>query len=184
MSSTWKPKSTKKKGRRREKLKGHITDRVFGKSPASLGLDVISSRQVLRDAYASVHKFERAKTRTDRRLYWVLAITLLRAVGHVLHKTDAERSTFLNEAVSYYYSLWKANPLQNAIFTLFIEQNRNEILKEYSIDPTVEEYADYVLVGTDALKPEKALELSLEWWEAQLAMIEDRAQANYARDSI
>ncbi|ELB7608842.1 TPA: hypothetical protein KD105_004585 [Vibrio parahaemolyticus] len=66
-------------------------------------------------------------------MVWYYSLSTLRAIGHVLHKVDAEKyspefSSQLNER----YKRWKHEP----IFKDFINEERNKILKEY--DSTVE----------------------------------------------
>src|SRR5829696_1242262 len=56
----------------------------------------------------------------------VAIVTLLRAVGHVLEKVDADtpaRKAWLLSA----WNTWKTEP----IFANFIELNRNQLLKEF-----------------------------------------------------
>ena len=65
------------------------------------------------------------------RLYFVLCVTLLRTVGHVLDKVASEESRELNTAISKWWRELKQNRNENAIFFNFIEKERNLILKEY-----------------------------------------------------
>lgn len=55
---------------------------------------------------------------------------MARAVGHVLHKVDGEHDATIERAVASAYAAWKADKQANAIFWDFIEQERNQILKE------------------------------------------------------
>ncbi len=67
------------------------------------------------------------------RLFWIAGVALLRSVGHVLQKVDAERSPAVKLQVERVYSQWKRDRETNAILWEFIENERNNILKEYQI---------------------------------------------------
>lgn len=65
------------------------------------------------------------------RVSWVLGVALLRSVGHVLRKIDSERDPCIAEAVGTAWERCKANKEMNAVFWEFIEEEPNNILKEY-----------------------------------------------------
>jgi hypothetical protein len=136
----------------------------------------------LRDCYRAKSRFDAATAATDRRLWWILALTLLRAVGHVLNKVDSRRSRYLADSIRQAYSTWKLEPHRHRIFHDFIEKERNEIIKEYRIDPAilpVQKAADaapgLLLVGDQALTPSAAIASAIRWWEEQLTIIEEEA---------
>src|SRR3954463_9903771 len=63
------------------------------------------------------------------RRQWVLSITLLRAIGHVLDKVDGASSAAARKAIDAWWSAVKAT--RPAIFWQFIDQERNSVLKTY-----------------------------------------------------
>ena len=127
------------------------------------------------------------------RLYWVAGIALARAVGHVLQKVDGERDDTTKRAVASAYAAWKADRQACAIFWDFMEQERNQILKEYEIGflagpidvvaggelHTLGEHlfcpiADGTFAGEDC---RDILAQAIAWWESQLNSIEATVQA-------
>ena len=68
------------------------------------------------------------------RVLWIGAMALLRAVGHVLLKVDGEipRQRALIKAA---YRRWKDDGRsEHSVFRRFIEEERNNILKEYRLN--------------------------------------------------
>src|SRR5690349_3443692 len=93
----------------------------------------LKARNVLRIAGPHL-TFCKKETRPEvSRLYWVAGVALARAVGHVLQKVDGEHDATIQRAVASAYAAWKADKQANAIFWGFIEQERNQILKEYEV---------------------------------------------------
>src|SRR6058998_1514510 len=93
----------------------------------------LTARTVLSDC-KNAHALLDDESHTIRfRLFWVAGVALLRAVGHVLQKVDAERNPAMKLQIERAYSEWKRDKETNAIFWEFIEDERNNILKEYAI---------------------------------------------------
>jgi hypothetical protein len=69
-------------------------------------------------------------TGLDWVLVWAGTIALLRAVGHVLEKEDAEGDPRLKNAQDAWWSRLKATKPDPHIFWEFIEHDRNQLLKE------------------------------------------------------
>lgn len=152
--------------------------------------EALAARAVLRDCYRSKDRFKRAESVPDIRLEWVLVITLLRTVGHVLRNIDGSRSVFIKSSIAEAYRLWKTNYKCHGIFHDFIESERNNLLKEYKIDPSVNKRinnlsddGDYFLIGTRAFKPLHAITEAISWWEDQLQLIENKAEQLYKEDA-
>lgn len=107
------------------------------------------------------------------RLHWVAGIALLRAIGHVLSKSDADISTAHKRAVREMWDSWKRDAEDNYIFWEFIESERNNILKTYTFGAKLEKRLDgFVVTYTDG---EDALQLYREavyWWRFQLVSLE------------
>lgn len=81
------------------------------------------------------HAWDRLELTTDDvefRLYWVAAVALIRAVGHVLHKVDGGAEPMLRTIAEQHFKSWKGDASQHLIFRGFIERERNNILKEYA----------------------------------------------------
>ena len=131
---------------------------------------------------------QRGERWLSRREIWVAGVALARAVGHVLQKVDCEHDGTTKYAVASAYAAWKADKQANAIFWDFIEQERNQVLKEYELgflaEPidvvagaelhTLDEHlfcpiADGVFAGEDC---RDILEQAITWWERQLSRIE------------
>ena len=86
-----------------------------------------NARRVLTDCKLAARELESAEADPDlARIRWVTCLALLRAVGHVLRKIDAEALGRVPLAEEL-FEKWQ----QEEMFQKFIEQERNEILKEY-----------------------------------------------------
>jgi len=131
----------------------------------------------------------------DFRVDWAALVALLRAVGHVLKKVDAGRSTSLAKAVDVRWHLWGQHREANRIFWEFIEAERNNVLKAYDFgyaeeDVTIEEARDdgtavryanvpfFSPLRTGPFVGRPGLEIAREaiaWWGRELDAIEDAA---------
>jgi hypothetical protein len=93
----------------------------------------LTARTVLNDCKNAHALLEDESDKIRFRLFWVAGVALLRAVGHVLQKVDAERSPALKAEIGRAYAEWKRDREANAMFWEFIEEERNNLLKEYEI---------------------------------------------------
>ena len=153
-----------------------------------------AARQVL-DDLRKVHKILEDETTDDGwRLNWILAVTLARAVGHVLSKVDVAEGRVSKAHSDSAYAAWKRDQSEHNIFRNFIEVERNSVLKEYestvlqsdnlpilvddgngsmSVEILTEnlyrpiEYGEYA--GSDA---RDILGEAIDWWEAELVKLE------------
>ncbi|HEU4921824.1 MAG TPA: hypothetical protein VFT23_01975 [Burkholderiales bacterium] len=91
------------------------------------------ARQVLADCRHARDLLEAETSSDNFRVLWVAGVALARAVGHVLQKVDGERDAEVKKAVSTAYFSWKSDRAANAIFWDFIEEERNQVLKQYEI---------------------------------------------------
>ena len=154
---------------------------------------VLKARNVLADCRNALDLLEEETRPEVFRLYWVAGIALARAVGHVLRKVDGEHDATIKRAVALAYTVWQADKQANAIFWDFIEQERNQILKEYEVGflavpidvvaggelHTLDEHlfcpmADGAFAGEDC---RDILEQAITWWESQLNTIEVTVRA-------
>lgn len=134
--------------------------------------------------------------RVEWRLQWILLVTLLRAVGHVLRNVDGDNDHRVRSIADARHRSWKRDAA-HAIFRDFIEAERNNILKEYAFQITegpvtimahlqqadgfdtvrqflIEENL-YRPMGDGAYEGEDGRTLAdaaIEWWTAQLAAID------------
>ncbi len=92
-----------------------------------------AARRVLQDCRVALDMLEQEEDGERWRVLWVGAMALLRAVGHVLRNVDAQ-SPAIGEAVDAAYRRWKRKRSENEIFWDFINEGRNNILKEYRFD--------------------------------------------------
>lgn len=93
---------------------------------------MLHARRVLADCRRA-HEILELETAEDQfRLLWVAGIALTRTVGHVLDKVDAKEDERLVKIVRATYASWKEHRDANRIFWDFIEDERNQVLKEYS----------------------------------------------------
>ncbi|WP_108525336.1 hypothetical protein [Pseudomonas sp. GV105] len=89
------------------------------------------ARRVLSDVEVVREKLEIETERVEWRLHWVTAIVLIRAVGHVLTKVDGHLAPAVRILANELHQKWKTGRDEDEIFLNFIEQERNNILKEY-----------------------------------------------------
>lgn len=131
------------------------------------------------------------------RLNWILAVVLLRTVGHVLNNVDGAALPAVKVLANQLHAEWKDTATAHAVFRDFIERERNSILKEYSFTMTegpvpllaylqngdgfdvirqalIEEniyrpMSDGPYEGEDG---RTVLDDAIEWWTQQLARID------------
>jgi hypothetical protein len=105
------------------------------------------ARQVIADCEIALETLEAQRDLARWRVHWAGALALLRAVGHVLHKVDgADPKT--RRLIDIAYDRWKAHRKENAIFWEFIEQERNDILKEYRFNLHPLDHVDVAVMLT------------------------------------
>jgi hypothetical protein len=105
------------------------------------------ARQVVADCEIALEMLEAQRDLARWRVHWAGALALLRAVGHVLHKVDgADPKT--HRLIDIAYDRWKAQRKENAIFWEFIEQERNNILKEYRFNLHPLDHVDVAVMLT------------------------------------
>lgn len=92
-----------------------------------------TARKVLADCKTAYDLLEEETDVARFRVLWAAGVALLRSVGHVLHKVDSVRDQQAAEAVDVAWRRWGANRETNAVFWEFIEEERNNVLKEYEV---------------------------------------------------
>lgn len=151
----------------------------------------LKARIVLADCRTALDLLQEETRPEVFRLDWVAGVALARAVGHVLQKVDGEHDATIERAVALAYAVWKADKRAN-----FIEEERNQILKEYEfgflagpIDGvaggalrSLDEHL-YCLIADGAFAGEDCrdiLDLAMKWWKSQLDRIEAPTRASCA----
>lgn len=92
-----------------------------------------TARKVLADLEAAHQLLELESDAQRFRITWVAAMALCRAVGHVLDKVDSKASPALKASIKQAWSSWQSDQERHALFHLFIESERNAVLKEYEM---------------------------------------------------
>lgn len=168
-----------------------------------LPFEAFRARAVLDDCRVALLELRQNPRGVHWRLRWCAALTLLRAVGHVLRKVDAESTSVAPEfraaARVWWADLNRTKP-DPAIFWEFIDKDRHALLKEYrfsaeqgvtvlgavgtvpvgrlalgsmEIEPTYF-MKDGVFSGRDQ---RDLVQEAITWWEEQLDEISVRAAA-------
>jgi hypothetical protein len=107
---------------------------------------------------------------------WILNVTLLRTIGHVLDKVDKKKNPILGKIIDDKYQEWKADKDKNVIYWDFICEERNSILKEYEIGIVFRYENDRWEVYYKDDYENNALDYihaAERWWKQQLKEIEN-----------
>jgi len=91
------------------------------------------ARMVLGDCEEALQELQAGPSGTEWRRRWITAVTLLRAVGHVLHKVDGESNPEMENTIKHWWSDLKQQKPNPAIYWGFIELERNNVIKTYRI---------------------------------------------------
>ncbi len=92
-----------------------------------------TAKKILADCRTAHDLLETESDAARFRLLWLSSVALLRSVGHVLAKVGSGCDLRIAEAVSAACKRWNADKESNAIFWDFIDEEPNNILKEYEI---------------------------------------------------
>jgi hypothetical protein len=162
-----------------------------------------AARETLEDCRGALAELADGVQGRDWRRKWILAVVLLRAVGHVLDKVDGSKTSTYRAAIDRWWSELKASKPAPSIFWHLIDEERNTILKEYqttasqgvTLQPTVIEIN--VRTGEQKVDPPKppiyhytfnsgpykerdqreVLLEAIAWWEQQLDLVDREANA-------
>ncbi|WP_037382643.1 hypothetical protein [Sinorhizobium americanum] len=109
----------------------------------------------------------------DWKLPWIAGIALLRTIGHVLAKVDANKSRDHSREIEHFWRALKSDRESSRIFWDFIENERNNLLKTYTFGARLvrDEDGSYVEFndGSDAFQ---TFRQAVYWWRYQLSLIE------------
>lgn len=106
-----------------------------------------TAREVLADCEIALEMLEAEQDLGRWRVHWAGALALVRAVGHVLHKVDGADPD-IRRQVNLAYQRWKSQKATNAVFWEFIEEERNNILKEYRFNLHPLDHIDVAVMMT------------------------------------
>lgn len=90
-----------------------------------------AAREVLADCRLALQMLQEEPEPDRWRVHWAGAVALLRAVGHVLLNVDQPVDRAVAEAGKAAHRGWKSDDPAHRIYRDFIEDERNNILKEY-----------------------------------------------------
>ena len=107
-------------------------------------------------------------------LPWIAGIYLLRTTEHVLDKVEKKKSHLHKKVISQKWKDWKTYQPENWIFWEFIEEDRNNILKEFQLGFETTPYAEANEYEVEEAVYEKMnlFRESVYWWRQQLREIE------------
>jgi len=91
------------------------------------------AREVLSDCRLALGLLEEETDLRTWRVLWAAAVSLIRAIGHVLDKVDGKNPA-IKSISNRMYKDWKSSASEHLIFREFIEKERNNLLKEYQIN--------------------------------------------------
>ncbi|API57890.1 hypothetical protein BSL82_00070 [Tardibacter chloracetimidivorans] len=106
-----------------------------------------TAREVLADCEIALEMLEAEQDLGRWRVHWAGALALVRAVGHVLQKVDGADPR-MRRQIDIAYRRWKSQKVSNAIFWEFIEEERNNILKEYRFNLHPLDHVDVAVMMT------------------------------------
>lgn len=163
-----------------------------------------ASRKVLEDCKGALQDFKYGVQGEVWRRRWITSVVLLRTVGHVLSKVDALSDPALKKIIDAEWAKLQDSKPEPRIFWEFIDEERNNILKEYQIRagqgitirpgtmhlnlttgeqthgeslPTLYHYT--ITSGHYKGKEQKdVLNEAIEWWDKYLENIETQYEAS------
>ncbi len=96
---------------------------------------MLCSQKMLQVVKTALQMFESVEDDSQVEVLWLASITGLRAVGHILAKTDKPNHPELANRIDQWWKKLNANKLteDNRIFFEFIEVERNDTIKEFEL---------------------------------------------------
>ena len=108
------------------------------------------------------------------RIFWVAGIALLRTIGHVLAKVDANRSTRHSQVIGELWRRLKSDRSGSQISWDFIEKERNSLLKTYTFGARLSRDEEgYFVAFTDNEDAFQMFREAVYWWRRHLVEIEN-----------
>lgn len=91
----------------------------------------LAAREVLNDCRLALRMLQDETDADKWRILWAGGVALLRSVGHILLNIDQPADQCVAREGNAAHRRWKSDDPAHAIYREFIEQERNNILKEY-----------------------------------------------------
>jgi hypothetical protein len=134
------------------------------------------------DALGAMFSMRASDYSVDWRHNYIVALSTLRATGHVLHKVDTRRFPELRSVVADRFTRWRIGEGNDALFKHFIEDGRNQLLKTYSFTANDElaffedelESGDIDTINDGFFKGYNVVDIlhhSADWWATELSEI-------------
>jgi hypothetical protein len=161
-----------------------------------------AARKVLADCFLAHRLLEDETDTVIWRVHWVGALSLIRAVGHVLEAVDGTDLLCRKISGEMYRSWRNKQNLEHEIFRDFIKQERDMMLKEYSTAVNLDKDVPLVVMpdevsyffdqnifrqmddgswaGEDA---RDVYEMAINWWKLQLDTIDRLVAAHNSKMS-
>lgn len=156
-------------------LMSYVTEDIFVLTPPK---QTLKAWEPLWDCISILFEFQNSdvdEERTEWKLYWIAGIALLRTIGHVLIKSDALISAKHKTEIGRLWAEWKADRQQNSIFWNFIENERNNVLKTYTIGAhLVKDEQGYYVAYMDDDDAFHLFRQAVYWSRHQLMELETR----------
>jgi len=156
------------------------------------------AREVLEDCRIAVDQLHDGIAGREWRIAWVTCVALLRAVGHALRNVDSRSSPGMARAIEAAWSKLARTKPNPKIFWQFIEEERNNILKEYRLtaglaitlrpgtahcnirtgeqwgEPGLPTLYDYAMRSGpyEGFDQRRVLSEAIDWWDSYLRSIE------------
>jgi len=145
----------------------------------------LKSRIVLGDCKDALSDFVYGLQGSAWRRHWLMCLTLLRAVGHILDKVDGERNVILRKIIDGEYHHLKQSKPEPAIYWKFICNERNSMIKTYqthagqaitvNLNGPSSSYRYVFNDGPYAGRDQRdVLQEAISWWDAYLHTIEGK----------
>ena len=152
-------------------------------------IELLRAQAPLIDSMNATHSLYCADHSQNWRAEYIVAITTVRAVGHVLHKVDCEIHPEIIPIVKDRFQRWKLGNGDDELFVYFIEEARNMLLKTYQFpgdedavfkidssgeftsgDPDPDVVTEGYFRGCSVIG---LLQHSHKWWQRELAEISE-----------
>lgn len=91
------------------------------------------ARTVLQDCRNAISNHDIRLQGESFRISWVAIVTLLQTIGHVLSKVDSQLSANHKIVIDNHWKALNFSKPEPKIFWEFIEQERNNVLKQYQL---------------------------------------------------
>ncbi len=146
------------------------------------------ARVVLADCRGALEELTNGVYEDRWRRRWVVTVVLLRAVGHVLDNVDSQQSPKMKRAIAAAWTELKARKPDHAIYWSFIDDERNNVVKEYlvgagyniTVYPGADRPTDFeYVINTGPFKGQLQNEVvakAIEWWKEYLDAIDSAVE--------